>query len=184
MSDELIITPQEPSGPSALLVEYLWTGPGSDRAAWTHRSGERWRTTSSCRSTPAGLRRSLTVTSPSGRRIDQLEFLITRSRFVERAADGRLLADLPATLALEQPAPLGDTGEVRLQFCGEVEAALGTRRERLEAIALSARVEGTRRIQWLARGIGELALGSPAGGFDRWLTGWEGGDRILFGGVS
>jgi hypothetical protein len=148
------------------------------------RGGERWIVTSTSRSIGDELRRSVTTSSPSGRVIDRLEFLITAERFIERAADGRLLVDLPANLELDQPHEVFETGALRLHYCGTVEAAVAGQREELDAIALLAELEGTRRIQWLALGIGELALGSPGAGFDRWLTGWQGGDQSLFGGVS
>lgn len=184
MIDELVITPRGDGAREARLADYLWAGPEPDRASWALRGGERWRITTTCRSTGDELRRVVVVSSPSGQRIDRLDFLLTEGRFVERATDGRLLADLPAVLERGRPHPLVEGGEVRLDFAGPVIATLGERREELDALVLVAQVEGERRIQWLGRGVGELALGPMDGGFDRWLTGWTAGGRTLFGGVS
>jgi len=181
VSDELVITPQRPEGRPARLADYLCAG--SDRASWRLRSGERWCVTSRCRAVEGGLVREVAIASPDGTPIDRLEFTLTADRFVERAADGRLLADLPATLELHAPQPLSG-GRVWLGFVGPAELRLGEARERIDVMALEADIEGERRVQWLARGIGELAIGPADGPFDRWLTGWQGGGRSLFGGVS
>lgn len=181
MSGALTITPGASTDRPARLADYLC--PDSDRSTWSLLGGERWAVRSSTRSTASGRIRTVWVCNPSGGPIDRLDFLLTEDRFVERGADGTLLADLPAVLEPDHTYPLGRAGTVQLTFVGAAVAELAGLSEQLEVIALEADVEGHRRVQWLARGIGELALGPVGGDLDRWLTGWQAGDRRLFGGV-
>ncbi len=113
------------------------------------------------------------------------DFAETERRYVRGGANQHPTPiALPATMetgARVCPLP-GVT--ITLAWHGYIALTLGDRVEHVAAIALSAAAQGTFRVQWLVHGVGEVALGAGEGRWERWLTGWSGGDTHLFGGVA
>jgi hypothetical protein len=180
----LRIEPLGPSEDTARLADYLWPGEQPDRALWRCADGDRWRVTS--RIEPIDGVEVRTVVQSSlrgdGGATDRLTFHLTPDRFVELDPDGGVRIALPGVLERGVEHPFGG-GAVHLAHAGPVRLLLGERTHRVAAIALTARVGDATHVQWLGRGVGELLIGPVGGPPLRWLVGWRGGDRALFGPV-
>ena len=61
---------------------------------------------------------------------------------------------------------------------------VGAHQQSTEAIALLAAEGGQRRIQWLAEGLGAIALGPPRGSLEWWMVGAACGARSWLGGIT
>lgn len=158
---------------SARLADFLWHGPGPDLALWRPASrDEDWVTVSWIE----GDRRTVVQIRRRHRApVDRLHFELGEERFIERDDAGEVLFDLPAVMQVGVPTEAG----VTLEHVGPVRFTLGSYTEELRCIGLG---HGA-KIQWLAEGIGELWLGERRGPPARWVIGWDGGGRRLFGGV-
>ncbi len=164
-----------PSEPQARLEDFVWPGAAPDRAAWLHGSGERWLVRSAC--WPGAGRRhrrvdQYSIVGARPRRVDRLRFLFEDECFVELGPGENRRFELPADLQLGHTVSPG----VTLTHAGPVRLQLGLHTEELDAIRLE--LGGTS--QWLGRGVGELWIGPSGGPPDRWLVGWEGGERRIF----
>jgi len=108
-----------------------------------------------------------------------------------RSADGPNLhaapIRLPATLLLGQwhtPWPDVDAA-VRLEHAGPVVLQLRAQTARVDAVCLRARQGGDERVQWLARGVGEVAIGASDDALERWLVGYRSDDgRVVLADVD
>lgn len=168
------------SADPARLRDWMWTGEGSDLAAWRSAEEDRWLVRTMWSPGVDGGRRTLLRQDRSGRLLDRLEFDVSAGRFVERDAGGRILADLPEILARDEPHPIPG-GVVRLAWSGRVLVILGEAAQEVEAICLQADHGSGTREQWLARAIGEISLGRAGRPPDCWLVAWRGGGTLLLG---
>lgn len=70
-----------------------------------------------------------------------------------------------------------------LDWCGRARVRLGDQEAELDLARIRLEQGGMQMDQWLARGVGEIAMGRSYGPFIRWALAWAGGDRALFGGI-
>lgn len=186
----IAIAPIGSCEPAIDVGTLFWAGAGWDRARWRTAAGDTWlvrtrwaegtRLVEQCRVTTSGL-------VP----LDVTRFELDADTFAEvarhREAKGPNLHPvairLPRWLAVgvvHAPLP-GAT--VTCTWAGRVRLARDGRVEGVRGACLRAEAGGMRRDQWLVEGVGEVALGQP-GAWERWLVGWSGGERALFGGVD
>lgn len=124
--------------------------------------------------------------------IDRTDFRLTEAEFVEEgryhSQAGRNLHAAPIVLPAEltrgqwhHPVP---GGRVCLAWAGPVLLTIGAHQQATEAIALLAAEGRQRRLQWLAEGLGEIALGPPTGALQWWMTGATSSERRWLGGIT
>lgn len=177
------IVPLAASAGHAVLSRYVWAGPGWDLALHALSDGG-WRVARS--RWVAGVRHLWHYAWASGRlrALDHTIFLVDDDRFVEaeryRARAGPNLhahpITLPGVLALGAPIPVVPGATVTLRYAGAARITLGGIPHDIDACCLDAEEGDRRGRHWLARGVGEIALGSVDGGYTRWMTAWRGGD--------
>lgn len=160
-----------PTRPSARLLDFL---PAAD-ACWLHTDGRQvWREVARC--APAQVVVERWSEGAGARMLDRTTFEVYRDGFAEvahqRAADGSNL--LPRPIRLPAELAVGDWRDpvpgVRITLLHAGPIALTTEHgvAHLDAIGLCADTGAERRLQWLARGEGVVALGPLRGPPTRW----------------
>lgn len=187
-----MVHPLGPCAEAVRLADFVWPGPGCDRALH-HRSGAPPVVcTSWCEPVGGATRRVLRqaeVTGDGLRALDETWFELDAAGFAEvarfRSRGGPNLhprpIPSPAVLAVGQahaPWP-GQPFTVTAAWCGPVVLELGGRRAEVRAASLVAEEPRGRRVQWLVEGAGEVWLGPEGGAPERWLVGWRGAHREL-----
>jgi hypothetical protein len=169
---------------------------GRDRAVHRLRAGGLWLIHSRVYE-DAGLRRRVMDQYRLDRAgltpLDQTHFEIGDDVFVEaaryRVRGGPNLhptpARLPGRMAVgDAVAPMvGVDAVVTVAWHGRARLRGGGRAHERTVICLVASQGAARRVQWLAAGVGEIALGAADAPLDRWLIAWTGADGSLFGGA-
>lgn len=155
---------------SASVASYFWPGPGRAWGLWAGSDGARVLAVEE-RDGPRRVVRRYSDTPEGLRALDETVFRVDAAGFAEverrrRAGEpNRIRAPfaLPATLSLGQRVAVGG-GEVRVGWIGR--CRLGE--QEVDGLRLDAEAAGKAGTMWLARGLGELALGGRAR-----LVGWE-----------
>lgn len=126
------------------------------------------------------------------RALDRTRFFLDAETFTEaerhRSQRGANLHPFPICLPRElklgewhRPLPVG---KVCLAWAGTALLRRpGVEPERCRVGALLAAEGRERRMQWLAEGLGEIAIGPPKGAFEWWLLGASNGEQHWLGGV-
>lgn len=193
MGAALRVDPQQPGATTVAVAAYTWRGSACDVAVHAVAGGAR-RIARSRWSAPD--RRELWHYEWRDGRLSALDHTVFHAGdgvFSEaeryRAAGGPNLhprpIPLPAELRVgEAVAPWADApARVTLVYAGRVRLTQLDRVEEIDAIRLDATDGVVTRAQWLARGVGEIALGPPDGPWERALVAWSGGGDTLFGGA-
>jgi hypothetical protein len=124
--------------------------------------------------------------------LDRIHFELGKDAFVEaarfRVRNGpNLLATpirLPGRMAPDDEVAAMSGARVRLRWWGRARlCVVGRPSHEHEVICLLASQGKAQRLQWLAAGVGEIALGPADGPLDRWMIRWSGPNGALFGGV-
>lgn len=182
--------------PSADLSE-LFGQPGEDAVQHvvSTQSGDTWLTEAHTWRDGETVRRRLVRhrrDGPCWETLDTTGFQWTATHFTEasrhRSTTGENLHPqpirLPRVLRVGQwhrPVP---EGRVCLAWAGSATLSLGGLHHRTVVAGLLAVAGGERRIQWLARGLGEVALGPARGPLRWWITGARVGEDSVLQGVS
>lgn len=186
-----------PSLPEARLADFLWGGTSPDRALFGNVDGSR----TLVRSRWVGPTRwvehfELDAVSEDGDRLgpqasDLVRFDLDRGVFAEtgrwRAGDDtnlhRRAFPLPATMTRGASVIPVAGARATLEWCGEGLVAVGEERWSTPLLRLRVEQGGMGMHQWLAWGVGEVAMGRADGPFVRWLLGWEAGGERRLGGL-
>lgn len=173
-----------PSEPSARLADFIWGGADPDLGL--HGAGRDWWYTRS--RLREGVRWVETF------EVEQSEVLLReRARWDLDATSfsetGRWMGDgpnlhrratvLPAVLQVGVAALPIPGARISLAWVGPARLRCGPHEVVHRCARLAIEQGGLRMEQWLAEGIGELAVGPAYGPFGRWMVGWRGGDRTF-----
>lgn len=188
----LTITPCAAGRETIRLARFL---PAPGPPTWVQASEPAVISVSTVTATAAGQRRTLMRyrrAGPALQAIDRTDFRLTDTEFAEESRHHSRAGDnlhaspivLPVQLTRgqwHQPLP---GGRVCLAWAGTVLLTVGAHQQSTEAIALLAAEGGQRRIQWLAEGLGAIALGPPRGSLEWWMVGAACGARSWLGGIT
>jgi hypothetical protein len=181
-----------PTEPEARLTDFVWSGPTPDLAL--HGAGRDWWLT---RSRFDGAQRWVeTFELEAGEVVprDRARWDIDAERFAETGrwvGDGpnqhRRATVLPTVMRVGEGALPIPGARVTLAWVGPATLRSGPHEVTWRCLRLVIEQGGLRMEQWLAEGVGEIAVGPAYGPFGRWIVGWRGGDRTLlheFGAVD
>jgi len=183
-----------PTEPSARLLDFVWSGAAPDLSLHGMGGGGWW------------LARTRLLDGPDGTAVrwvenfevdhgeavprDRARWDVDPSRFAETGrwqGDGpnlhRRATVLPAVMKVGEGALPIPGARITLAWVGPARLSSAGREVEWRCARLLIEQGTVRMEQWLAEGVGEIAIGAAWGPFGRWLVGWEGGDRQLFGGV-
>ncbi len=156
----------------------LFPAQGEDRAVFCWADGRR---TLTCSVVADGCRSLTAFTLPRLVPIDRIRFRLDAEGLTEEARHDRLDGPnllihalvLPGSLAPGQAVATGGA-TITLGWAGRARLQLGGRTAERVVARLDAHQGRVRRVQWLAAGVGEVAVGQAGQPFERWLEAWSG----------
>ena len=86
---------------------------------------------------------------------------------------------LPASMVVGVGALPVPGARITLAWVGQAKLVCGAHAVTHRCAKLAIEQGGLRMEQWLAEGVGELAVGPAYGPFGRWMVGWRGGGRTF-----
>lgn len=197
----LTIEADGPSEPFARFADFVWPGVTPDLAVLANV--DHTRTLARSRLLPEGDAQVRWVEyfevdavtedgDPAGPLpSDLVRFDLSHALFAEtgrwRPDDDRNLHrrgfGLPSVMHVGASVLPAATARATLDWCGRATLAVGEHRVEHRLLRLRIDQGGMQMDQWMAEGVGEIALGRSYGPFMRWMIGWAGGGKTLFGGV-
>ena len=173
----LTISTLQPSEPTAQLANYFCRRTAPDFGLHRRTDGSRVLVRSTFDGARRTVERFLMLENFKLKALDRTLFHIDDDRFAEtesyRSEQGPNLhafpIELPGSLVLDQWHVVHPGARVRLGFVGMAQLQWEQKSRSHKVLQLVAQQASVVREQWLAEGVGELALGTHQGSFQQWI---------------